>query len=74
MQKVDGSSPFIRFEKHRWKRTVFCSRSGGRNGELGPPPAVGSAPVRCSLWELAKESQEQEGIKVDRIAFRLGAW
>jgi hypothetical protein len=32
MQKVEGSSPFIRFIETRWKQRVFCFRVGNGNG------------------------------------------
>jgi hypothetical protein len=32
MQKVEGSSPFIRFIETRWKQPVFCFRVGNGNG------------------------------------------
>ncbi len=41
MQKVEGSSPFIRSSETRWKRRVLCFQNGGRSGEIG---------VRVSSW------------------------
>ena len=36
MQKVDGSSPFIRSSETRWKRRVSCFQDGDSLGEIGP--------------------------------------
>ena len=36
MQKVEGSSPFIRSSETRWKRLVSCCQDGGRTHENRP--------------------------------------
>jgi len=59
MQKVEGSSPFIRFSETGWKRAVFCFQRGGRIGENAARVSTWVSTPVTHGWDAATRRDER---------------